>query len=53
LTKTFSEGAYIKNNKMEISINQEEFTMDTEYIALEGTHEKTQWQQLCGKIDAD
>jgi UDP-N-acetylmuramoylalanine--D-glutamate ligase len=36
LTKTFSEGAYIKNNKMEISINQEEFTMDTEYIALEG-----------------
>jgi UDP-N-acetylmuramoylalanine--D-glutamate ligase len=28
LTKTFSEGAYIKNNKMEISINQEEFTMD-------------------------
>ena len=38
LTKTFSEGAYIKNNKMEISINQEEFTMDTEYIALEGKH---------------
>ena len=38
LTKTFSEGAYIKNNKMEISINQEEFKMDTEYIALEGKH---------------
>ncbi len=38
LTKTFGEGAYIKNNKMEISINQEEFTMDTEYIALEGKH---------------
>lgn len=38
LTKTFSEGAFIKNNKMEISINQEEFTMDTEYIALEGKH---------------
>jgi len=38
LTKTFSEGAYIKNNKMEISINQEEFTMETEYIALEGKH---------------
>src|SRR3970282_2457224 len=38
LTKTFSEGAYIKNNNMEISINQEEFTMDTEYIALEGKH---------------
>ncbi len=38
LTKTFSEGAYIKNNKMEISINQEEFTMDMEHIALEGKH---------------
>ena len=38
LTKTFNEGAYIKNNKMEISINQEEFTMDTEHIALEGKH---------------
>ena len=38
LTKTISEGAYIKNNKMKISINQEEFTMDTEYIALEGKH---------------
>lgn len=38
LTKTFSEGAYIKNNKMKISINQEEFTMDTEHIALEGRH---------------
>ena len=38
LTKTFSEGGYIKNNKMEISINQEEFTMDTEHIALEGKH---------------
>jgi UDP-N-acetylmuramoylalanine--D-glutamate ligase len=38
LTKEFSEGAFIKNNKMEIKINQEEFTMDTEYIALEGKH---------------
>lgn len=38
LTKTFSEGVYIKNNKMEIAINQEEFTMETEYIALEGKH---------------
>ncbi|WKL42958.1 UDP-N-acetylmuramoyl-L-alanine--D-glutamate ligase [Flavobacterium sp. ZE23DGlu08] len=38
LTKIFSEGAYIKNNKMEISINHEEFTMDTEHIALEGKH---------------
>jgi UDP-N-acetylmuramoylalanine--D-glutamate ligase len=38
LTKIFSEGAYIKNNKMEIKINREEFTMDTEHIALEGKH---------------
>ncbi|WP_367755058.1 UDP-N-acetylmuramoyl-L-alanine--D-glutamate ligase [Flavobacterium sp. WC2430] len=38
LTKTFSEGAFIKNNIMEISINQEEFKMDTESIALEGKH---------------
>ncbi|RKS95339.1 UDP-N-acetylmuramoylalanine--D-glutamate ligase [Flavobacterium limicola] len=38
LIKTFSEGAYIKNNKMEVKINQEEFTMDTEHIALEGKH---------------
>ncbi|MGO4904533.1 UDP-N-acetylmuramoyl-L-alanine--D-glutamate ligase [Flavobacterium sp. W20_MBD1_R3] len=38
LTKTFSEGAYIENNKMEIKINQEEFTMNTDHIALEGKH---------------
>ena len=38
LTKTFSEGVYINKNKMEIKISQEEFTMDTEYIALEGKH---------------
>ena len=38
LTKTFSEGIFINNNKMEIKISQEEFTMDTEYIALEGKH---------------
>jgi UDP-N-acetylmuramoylalanine--D-glutamate ligase len=38
LSKKFDEGAFIKNNKMEIKINQEEFTMDTEYIALEGKH---------------
>jgi UDP-N-acetylmuramoylalanine--D-glutamate ligase len=38
LTQTFSEGAYIEKNKMEIKINQEEFTMDTEHIALEGKH---------------
>ncbi|KVV14390.1 UDP-N-acetylmuramoyl-L-alanine--D-glutamate ligase [Flavobacterium sp. TAB 87] len=38
LTKEFEEGATIKNNKMEVKINHEEFTMDTEYIALEGKH---------------
>ncbi|KFF06688.1 UDP-N-acetylmuramoyl-L-alanine--D-glutamate ligase [Flavobacterium reichenbachii] len=38
LTKIFDEGASINNNKMEIKINQEEFTMETEYIALEGKH---------------
>jgi len=38
LSKVFNEGASIKDNKMEIKINQEEFTMDTEYIALEGKH---------------
>nr|WP_315165094.1 UDP-N-acetylmuramoyl-L-alanine--D-glutamate ligase [uncultured Flavobacterium sp.] len=38
LTKTFNEGAYIKENTMEVNINQEEFKMETEYIALEGKH---------------
>lgn len=38
LTKKFDEGASINNKKMEIKINQEEFTMETEYIALEGKH---------------
>jgi UDP-N-acetylmuramoylalanine--D-glutamate ligase len=38
LTKTFDEGAFIKNNIMEVSINQEEFKMETETIALEGKH---------------
>ncbi|OXB06161.1 UDP-N-acetylmuramoyl-L-alanine--D-glutamate ligase [Flavobacterium pectinovorum] len=38
LIKSFDEGASINNNKMEIKINQEEFTMETEYIALEGKH---------------
>ncbi|KAF2510081.1 UDP-N-acetylmuramoyl-L-alanine--D-glutamate ligase [Flavobacterium zhairuonense] len=38
LTKNLKEGASINNNKMEIKINQEEFTMDTEHIALEGKH---------------
>ena len=38
LTEKFDEGASINNNKLEIKINQEEFTMETEYIALEGKH---------------
>ena len=39
LTKTFERGAFIKYKKMEINIiNEEEFIMETEYIALEGKH---------------
>ena len=39
LTKTFEKGAFLKNKKMEINIiNEEEFIMETEYIALEGKH---------------
>ena len=39
LTKTFDKGAFIKNEKMEVNIiNEEEFIMETEYIALEGKH---------------
>ncbi|OUD37263.1 UDP-N-acetylmuramoyl-L-alanine--D-glutamate ligase [Flavobacterium sp. FPG59] len=38
LTKTFNEGAYTIQNKMEIKINREDFSMDTEHIALEGKH---------------
>jgi UDP-N-acetylmuramoylalanine--D-glutamate ligase len=38
LTKAVNEGAYIKQNTMEVNINQEEFKMETEYIALEGKH---------------
>jgi UDP-N-acetylmuramoylalanine--D-glutamate ligase len=38
LTKIAKEGAYIKENIMEVNINQEEFKMETEYIALEGKH---------------
>lgn len=38
LTDNFSEGAYIKNNIMEVKVNQEEFSMETEHIALEGKH---------------
>ncbi|MCG9791387.1 UDP-N-acetylmuramoyl-L-alanine--D-glutamate ligase [Flavobacterium algicola] len=38
LTKTFEEGAFIQNNNMEVRINQDEFKMETETIALEGKH---------------
>jgi UDP-N-acetylmuramoylalanine--D-glutamate ligase len=38
LTKTFNEGAFIQNNKMEVIINQDEFLMETESMALEGKH---------------
>jgi UDP-N-acetylmuramoylalanine--D-glutamate ligase len=39
LTKIIKMGAYLKDNKMELNmINEEEFTMETEYIALEGKH---------------
>ncbi|HEX8268916.1 MAG TPA: UDP-N-acetylmuramoyl-L-alanine--D-glutamate ligase [Flavobacterium sp.] len=38
LTQTFKTGAYINQDKMEININEEEFIMETEYIALEGKH---------------
>lgn len=38
LTTTFETGAFIKDNKMEVKINQEEFIMETEHIALEGKH---------------
>lgn len=38
LTQELKEGAYIKNEKMEININHEELIMETECIALEGKH---------------
>ena len=38
LTKEFARGAFLKNNTMEININEEEFIMETEHIALEGKH---------------
>ena len=38
LTNTFEFGAFIKNNIMNISINEEEFLMETAQIALEGKH---------------
>ena len=39
LNKSFKKGAFIKNKNMEVNIiNDEEFIMETEYIALEGKH---------------
>ncbi len=38
LEQTLKEGAFLNNNKMEININEEEFIMETESIALEGKH---------------
>jgi UDP-N-acetylmuramoylalanine--D-glutamate ligase len=38
ITKFVSKGAFIKENTMNININEEEFVMETEYIALEGKH---------------
>lgn len=38
LEKTFTNGAFIKNHTMEITINQEEFEMNTADISLEGRH---------------
>jgi len=39
LTKTFELGAFIKEKTMEVNIiNEEEFTMETETMALEGKH---------------
>ncbi len=38
LNKTFNNGAFIKNETMNILINQEEFEMKTANISLEGKH---------------
>ena len=38
LEKTFKNGAFLNNNIMEVAINEEEFVMETQYIALEGKH---------------
>ncbi len=39
LTQTFEMGAFIKEKTMEVNIiNEEEFTMETETMALEGKH---------------
>ena len=38
LTKNFEKGAFINDKNMEVNINEEEFVMETQYIALEGKH---------------
>ncbi|MBD3583279.1 UDP-N-acetylmuramoyl-L-alanine--D-glutamate ligase [Flavobacterium selenitireducens] len=38
LTQTLRKGAYLKDNKMEININEEEFIIETGEISLEGKH---------------
>jgi UDP-N-acetylmuramoylalanine--D-glutamate ligase len=38
ISKTLELGAFLKDNIMEVKMNQEEFSMETEYIALEGKH---------------
>ena len=38
LEKILEKGAYLNKNTMEININEEEFIMETESIALEGKH---------------
>jgi UDP-N-acetylmuramoylalanine--D-glutamate ligase len=38
ISKTFQKGAFLNQNTMEVNINEEEFIMETEYIALEGKH---------------
>ncbi len=38
ITQNLEKGAFLKNNTMEININEEEFLMETTQIALEGKH---------------
>jgi UDP-N-acetylmuramoylalanine--D-glutamate ligase len=38
LNEILTKGAFIKDNKIEIKMNNEEFSMETETIALEGKH---------------
>lgn len=38
ISQPIEKGAYLNQNTMEVKINEEEFIMETEYIALEGKH---------------